>query len=43
MSVFNARTLFFNAKTLWFQTTIIIGRDDVLDHDFIFSDNNVIN
>jgi len=24
------------ALALWFQTTIIVSRDDVLDHDFIW-------
>jgi len=27
----------------WFQTTIIVSRDDVLDHDLVFPDHNVIN
>ena len=31
------------ANTLWLQTTILVGRDDVFDHDLIFSDNNVVN
>ena len=29
--------------TSWFQTTIIVSRDDVLDHDLVFPDHNVIN
>ena len=39
------RQLFLNlfVLTLWFQTTIIVSRDDVLGHDFIFTDNDVIN
>jgi hypothetical protein len=34
---------FQRSSTSWFQTTIIVSRDDVLDHDLIFSDNHVVN